>query len=348
MRSRPTKKPLFKLTAVSIAANILTATLAAGQSAFIRGAAVTAESLTIDASFNDDRLIGYQLGDAGIFITTLQNHGALVGTVNVGGVNYTVYQYNDRDYYVNAGAVYVRPGAIANLGGNGASGSGTADVSLVSASVDTAVATADTSSMAYLDGGTIIVTNDLVVRNAARSLAEALITNDSFNLGLIGMGMALMYANADGDYRSYIKGGSVRARGVLVETRYYTNARAKTTQPSAGANVTGISVETNIATAVSGTEASAMLSGNGDITATGLLSRNTSGQRGSRFTFTRFHRRPRDRKRACRRGRCNACSEHYRSQHCGECVGRRYARQANRVHRRRECQRHCDIRLFHV
>ena len=69
------EKPLFKLTAVSIAANILTATLAAGQSAFIRGAAVTAESLTIDASFNDERLIGYQLGDAGIFITTLQNHG---------------------------------------------------------------------------------------------------------------------------------------------------------------------------------------------------------------------------------------------------------------------------------
>ena len=102
-------------------------------------------------------------------------------------MNYTVYQYNDRDYYVNAGAVYVRPGAIANLGGNGASGSGTADVSLVSASVDTAVATADTSSMAYLDGGTIIVTNDLVVRNVARSLAEALNTNDSFNLGLIGM-----------------------------------------------------------------------------------------------------------------------------------------------------------------
>ena len=35
------EKPLFQLTAVSIAANILTSTLAAGQSAFVSGATVT-------------------------------------------------------------------------------------------------------------------------------------------------------------------------------------------------------------------------------------------------------------------------------------------------------------------
>ena len=67
----------------------------------------------VEARFNDDRLVGYQVGDASLFITTIQNSGTLVGVITVGGLDYTVYHFNDRDYYVPAEEVARIEGARA-------------------------------------------------------------------------------------------------------------------------------------------------------------------------------------------------------------------------------------------
>jgi hypothetical protein len=131
-------------------------------------------------------------------------------------------------------------GAVAQLG---SSAGGLADVTLAGAEVHTAIATADNTNHAYISGADIIADGVISVQSIARSYANARVDQSAISAGLLTLGVTLLEASAQGDFRAYVDGSGIKGGSLEVKNKFTSNANAVAAQPSFGVGVSAISAE---------------------------------------------------------------------------------------------------------
>ena len=220
-----TQDPVFKLSALSVAANVVYAQLAADQSAFISGMNIYAATISLDSCFNP-----------------------------------------------------VSGGATAAVGGNSSGVS--VDISLFSAEANVAIATVSSLNKAYISGGNIGSAanraGSVSVTASGTSLAIARV-QEKVGGGLMGLGVTLILAYANGVFEATAGGGSIYAATLSTSNTYRSEASATSMQPSGGADVTGLSIDMNTATAAVGTNAKSGVTAGGSVNTTGAITVSVDG-----------------------------------------------------------------------
>lgn len=133
-------------------------------------------------------------------------------------------------------------GAEAILGGNGIPGK-TADGNSVSIAftfiegkANTAVALADGKNRAWIENTSIIVSGDILVNVSGNSIARADIYQESASIGFAGVGVNVLYAKAEGDFKAYISMNEtiIDAGNITVSSQFVSDAYARSIQPAYG------------------------------------------------------------------------------------------------------------------
>ncbi|NLE75113.1 MAG: hypothetical protein GX604_10880, partial [Actinobacteria bacterium] len=221
--------PTVSISYIKIAANILTAKLAAQQKSYIENVKITsAGDVTVTSSLNESA-----------------GHGA-----------------------------------IAKLGSSADSLG--AEVSYYGGTASSAIAVFEAVNHAYVKGASFgdltTRTGGLAVESAGNSIATADISNGALSAGLVTIGLAVLYAHANGDYQAYVNtsGAVLNVDSLTVKTNYTAKANARTTQAIGGA-ISGLDVGTNIAQAGAGIKAQAGIKGNGEIITPGAVDVQANG-----------------------------------------------------------------------
>ena len=144
-------------------------------------------------------------------------------------------------------------GALAELG---SITTGSFSASLVGATSNTAVATANGTSHAYTDGASIHVGNNSInVISDATSNAVATV-NLPASVAMASIGVNVITANANGSFNAYVSGnsGSINAGTLNIRSTYTSRADAKTGQSG---SVKAVEGQVNVAVAATGTNAGA-------------------------------------------------------------------------------------------
>ena len=134
--------------------------------------------------------------------------------------------------------------AEAYLGANGAS----MKASVVSARANTAIARADATNHALIDGATLALTGDFELFALGNTYALATVKGEDGSLDLAGIGVNVLEAYAEGDFQA-VASGSVSARNINIYTTYDSYAEAISGQPGNGVSFSVATVDTNIANA---------------------------------------------------------------------------------------------------
>ena len=110
-------------------------------------------------------------------------------------------------------------------------------------------------------------------------MAIADILQEDLKVGYVSFGTAVLYANANGDYRAYVDttGAVLYVDEVTVSNSYTATAVAKTAQPGKG-TVSGFEANVNTAEAAVGINAMAAIYGNGSITTPGAIVVEATGK----------------------------------------------------------------------
>lgn len=155
------------------------------------------------------------------------------------------------------------PDAEATMGPN--SDSSTA-VNLLSAKANVGVASSRAVSKAYVTNAKLNILGNMTLTNLATTNASAHVKNDHTNVSLVGLGVNVLLAYADGTFEVYAENshlqvgaykddGAVQTAGNLTLTNTYTGkANAISAQPGRGVDVSLASAQYNIAFAQINTE----------------------------------------------------------------------------------------------
>lgn len=274
-----------KVTVVGIEGNIATSQVTTNAEAAIKGNGTinTTGNIVVKATGQANALSGV--------VTPKVNMSGIQIAANVltSELAATQKAYIADVWIVSAGSITVESllndasdyGAKAILG-NTAEGLST-NISIYGASVNTARATADAKNYAFVErvsiGDLATRAGALAVRAAGRSMAIADILQEDLKVGYVSFGTAVLYANANGDYRAYVDttGAVLYVDEVTVSNSYTATAVAKTAQPGKG-TVSGFEANVNTAEAAVGINAMAAIYGNGSITTPGAIVVEATGK----------------------------------------------------------------------
>ena len=98
------------------------------------------------------------------------------------------------------------------------------------------------------------------------SYAKASVQEEDVNLYGLSVGVNVVNARADGDFRSYVEGrsgGEINVQSLSVRNEYHSLADALSRQPSLG--IGAVEVDTNVAYANAGTVALSYIGGSGKV-----------------------------------------------------------------------------------
>ena len=219
----------------NIAANVVLATLNAVQEAYVNGAAITANTLTVRSLYNvNEEEIGYDGSTGKPFVP------------NVNG----------------------EKGAFAKVGAS------VAEISGASGKVSTAQAVSDSTVKAYVSGAVTNISGALIVDVFATSYAKALVEKPVASVNLASAGVVMIQSDAKGTYTAYIdtegstEGNGIYADSIKVAVGYQTKADAITGPGGGkgGVGISGVSINVNRADANAATIAEAYVKGDGILT----------------------------------------------------------------------------------
>ncbi|NCB91906.1 MAG: hypothetical protein EOM40_04945, partial [Clostridia bacterium] len=270
-----TMQPGFGITAqaANLTVNTANASMAPSAEAALRGnGTVTATGEVKIGVYGNGQAIA-KLSDPEISIS-----GIKIGVNQVKAVLEAVQKAYLGSVILNAGTNKVTVESEFNKAVNGVTPDGAkasvGDQTLVNASfysayVSVATANANVTGEAYADG-TVIQAGDINITSIGTSIARAEKGNPLLNIGLAGIGVLVMNADAAGTYRAYwktIQNTISQAANVTIKTAYTSNAYAVTVQPKGGLGASLINVDTNTARATSSTKGEAAITGGGTIKA---------------------------------------------------------------------------------
>ncbi|MDR2957769.1 MAG: hypothetical protein LBU61_06285, partial [Coriobacteriales bacterium] len=156
-------------------------------------------------------------------------------------------------------------------------GASVANIGLAVAKVNAAYARSESQVSAYITGASSEIAGRLDVHTYAASNARTDINQPSFSVSLVNIGVSVLYSNAEGVYRAYIDSTGnaslgLKAGSIRVGVGHYTEAYSRT-GPLGGMSVSlsGVNVNVNTANANARATAEAFIRGNGVIATTGDL-----------------------------------------------------------------------------
>ncbi len=168
-------------------------------------------------------------------------------------------------------------GATATLG-NSYKTTGGGSVSLVSVEANVAKAENNSKNHAYLKNVTVSDGKAASVLAQGWSYAKAWVEEESVSLYGLSVGVNVVNARANGDFRAYVEGrsgGQINVQSISVKNEYHSLADALSRQPSLG--IGAAQVGTNVAYANAGTLAHSYIGGSGSLTSAGNILIETLG-----------------------------------------------------------------------
>ena len=159
-------------------------------------------------------------------------------------------------------------GAVANASANNS----LLNASLVNGEVHTATAKANAKAKAYINQASVNAGN-VTILTSATSNAYAGKGNAAASLSLIGLGVLVMNAEADGEFKSWWtakSNSSSVVKDISIKTIYTSKAYAISAQPKGGVSVDVAKVSVNHATANASTVANAYMGGSGTVHASNV------------------------------------------------------------------------------
>lgn len=151
-------------------------------------------------------------------------------------------------------------GAAATMGGNG----GIASASMLETKANIGLAYANGVSSALIKDAQIITAGSIGVESTGASYAQAKVAGNLLNAGAGSLGVNVLYAQARGEFTAQITSEAaktLKGASVTAEVRYTARSEAVSAQPSGGASLKGLNINTNVADANTSTQALAGITG---------------------------------------------------------------------------------------
>ncbi|MEI3101582.1 MAG: hypothetical protein V8T45_07270 [Oscillospiraceae bacterium] len=168
--------------------------------------------------------------------------------------------------------------ATATLGNSYKATSGVS-VSFISVEANVAKARNNSRNHAYMKDVTVDMGKAASVLAQGWSYAKASVQEEDVNLYGLSVGVNVVNARADGDFRSYVEGrsgGEINVRSLSVRRSDHSLADALSRQPSLG--IGAVEVDTNVAYANAGTVALSYIGGSGKVNSAGERPGGSSGR----------------------------------------------------------------------